>query len=91
MRTETTILMEIEVPVTYDIIPGQVTTWDEPGFDADVDDFKIDWKEVKAQINKEIESQESTDQMLEDGIQQVEEQRADFLYEQMKERQRRIA
>ena len=86
MRTETIILMEIEVPVSYDIIPGQPQTYDEPGFDADVDDLKIDFAEVKRQINKEIESEESVEIMLEDAAQDYNEQQGDYLYEQEKER-----
>ncbi len=86
MKTQTTILIEIEVPVTYDIIPGQPQTWDEPGFDADIDDIQFDFEVVKKLIYKELEHPAHIEIMLEDGMQDIREQRDDYLYEQDQER-----
>ena len=91
MRTETTILMEIEVPVIYTVIPGQIQSWDEPGFDTDIEDLEIDFKEVKRQIEIELDKDENIITMLEDAMQDIQNQQADFLYEQERERRRGVA
>ena len=87
---ETVVYIEIPVPITFSIDPGQTQT-DEPGYPAQVEDIMWDQRKAIIEIDKAIYGKDSTineDLMAhaESERRHYDEDQADYKYQEMKER-----
>jgi hypothetical protein len=84
MKTKVTI--EIEIPVTYQVNPGEPATFYEPGEPACIEDLDFDEKAALKAIEKALESREIEDYLFDeydDAQKDYEFQKAEFLSDKL--------
>ena len=83
-----TITIEIELPITYTATKGYPATHEDPGCPDEIEDIDYDENELIRLVNTELEHHSVSEQLLEEASQagdDYEAEKAEYLYEQRKD------